>query len=128
MNKIQVNGYFKNNQFDEAIEYNTFGTIENNIMNFSSKNDNLIISINDSNIIFTKENENSKLVYNLILNEITSNNIYCLKNNGEKFQLELSVKTTKISRTNNSLIVNFEMDTEDNNKIKYELNIKYRVM
>lgn len=127
MNKIHITGYFKNDQFDSDIIYDTYGTLNDNQINFTNNLENLQILLNDSNIVFEKEDDNSKLVYNFIENKIT-NNIYTVKNLDQTLELILKIKTTKILINDNNIIIDFEMLVDSDNKINYELNIHYEVI
>lgn len=123
MNKIRVKGYFKNSELNNIITYDTFGTINDNIIKFENENDKITIDLNDTTIKFQKDNNDTTLNYNFTLGKTTSDNLYNLKK--EKLHTYLIINTIKLINNKNDILIQFIINNNINNlceiKICYEV-------
>ncbi|MBE6153368.1 MAG: hypothetical protein E7166_04010 [Firmicutes bacterium] len=125
MNKIEIKGYFKNDDTNTIINYDCHGEKNSNNISFKSENDILTIDIKKDEIIFKRENDDIVMIYNLILGKTTTNNSYKLKKENMEFNFEIT--TTRIIIEENKLNIEFELVNIDKN-CKYQLNINYKVV
>ena len=123
MNKIRINGYFKNSELNHPIIYDCGGAQFNNIISFKHENNRIKLKINNNNLIFTIEDEETILTYNFISGQKTNNNSYKLKKENLVAYLEIETKTIEIKE--NSILVKFIII--DSNE-QAELKIDYKVV
>lgn len=125
MNKILIKGYFKNNSINEKINYNEIGYFFNNTIKFKKNDTDLKIKIFENKLIFIKEDLETKLVCEFILNQKTKCEYY-LKQENLKTNIEIQTKTIK--NTNNVIEIEYYLLIDNTNKIKNVLHIEYEVL
>jgi len=125
MHKIQINGYFKNDDMNTIVKYDCYGEKKDNNIIFKSDNDTIIIMVTDTLVTFKRENNDIIMTYELCLNEITINNSYKLKK--ENIEVNFEIKTTQIINKENKLFIEFNLVDMDGN-CKYQLSIDYKVV
>ena len=104
MHKILIKGYFKNYDINEKIKYKNHGFLLSNFITFKNNNDKIKINFKNDKILFTKENNNSKLVHEFILNENTTGK-YKIKS--QNILIDIPIYTTKIENKNKSVKIEY---------------------
>ncbi len=124
MHKILIKGYFKNYDINEKINYNNYGFLLSNFITFKNNNDKIKINFKNDKIVFTKENNNSKLVHEFILNENTTGK-YKIKS--QNILIDIPIYTTKIENKNKSVKIEYNF-LNNESKTKNIIYIEYEVL
>ena len=124
-NKILIKGYFKNNSTNEKIEYNEIGYFFNNTIKFKNNDTDLKIKIYNNKLVFIKEDNETKLICDFILNQETTCEYYLKQ---EKLKTNIPIQTKKIKNTNNVIEIEYYLLIDNINKIKNILHIEYEVL
>ena len=74
MNKIKLNGYFKNCDMNTTIKYDCYGEKNDNKIIFNNNSDIITIQFINDQIEFIRENSEIIMKYKFILNKITTEN------------------------------------------------------
>lgn len=124
MYKILIKGYFKNCDINETIHYNNEGNLLNNIITFKDKDTRLKINIKSNSIIFTKDDINSKLEHEFILNKKTSSKYYLKE---ERININIPICTKKLEKKDKSIKIEYDLinNQETSKNILY---IEYEVL
>ena len=124
MHKILIKGYFKNYDINEKINYKNHGFLLSNFITFKNNNDKIKINFKNDKILFTKENNNSKLVHEFILNENTTGK-YKIKS--QNILIDIPIYTTKIENKNKSVKIEYNF-LNNESKTKNIIYIEYEVL
>ena len=126
MHKIKINGYFKNSNLNNIINYNCYGIKNNNEIEFKNDLDKINICIENHKILFKRENPDIIMNYEFILNKSTKNNVYRLKK--ENLEISFEINTIKLEITENKIFVIFNILEINNNFCNYKLSLNYKVV
>lgn len=125
MNKIKINGYFKNDDMNTVVNYDCYGEKGENNITFQNDNDTITITRYDEVITFKRENEEIIMNYEFSLDKNTINNSYKLKK--ENLEVKFEIKTLQIITNNNKIYIEFNLIEMDGN-CNYQINIDYKVV
>lgn len=122
MNKISVNGYFKNYEMREKILFETTGYLINENIVFKQDKNFYKLFLKTNKIVFHKENNDSKLIYSFQLKKQTLGS-YVLKETNTK--ITIPIHTSNLIRNHNKIKIDFELEQPNNNKnifyLEYEV-------
>lgn len=121
--KYLVDFKLKNN--DEFIEKNNIEAIytKNKQLSFKYDDEKVQIDTNNNNVIMKKENNDSKIIFNFILNKKTQTKYYIKE---LEFYIDTEVLTNKLIIRDNNIYIEYELwlSGEYTGKFIYEIVIK----
>ena len=121
LKKCIVDFTIKNNE-QEIIEKNIQAKKDNNKIIFNSNNDKFVITISDK-VIIEKENEDSLIIFDFVLNKETESKYYIKKLD---FYIDTKILTNYLFIDNNNVKIEYELwlNEEYSGKFNYEFSIK----
>lgn len=125
MNKIKINGYFKNDDMNTVVKYDCYGEKNDNNIIFQNDDDTISITRYDDVITFKRENEDIIMNYEFSLDKNTINNSYKLKK--ENLEINFEIKTIQLITEDNKIFVEFNLIEMDGN-CNYQIDIDYKVV
>lgn len=121
--KYLVDFRLKNN--DESISKNNIEAIyiKNKELSFKYDNESIKININNDNIIMQKENKDSKIIFNFILNKKADTKYYIKELD---FYIDTEVLTNNLTISDKKIHIEYDLwlSGEYTGKFMYEIDIK----
>lgn len=123
MKKIYIDYKIKNN--DEELKKENLEAIYkvNEYLKIKSVDENINISFNKGNIIMEKDNNESNLLFNFVLDKETESKYFIKKLN---FYIDTKVKTNHLQIDDNRIIIEYDLWLSDeySGNFKYEIRLK----
>lgn len=121
MKKVYIDYKIKNN--DEILKKENLEAVYkvNEYLKIKDKDENINISFNNGNIIMERDNNESNLLFNFVLDKETESK-YFIKN--LNFYIDTKVKTNHLQIDNDRIIIEYDLWLSD----EYSGNFKYEII
>ena len=121
MKKVYIDYKIKNN--DEILKKENLEAVYkvNEYLKIKDKDENINISFNNGNIIMDRDNNESNLLFNFVLDKETESN-YFIKN--LNFYIDTKVKTNHLQIDDDRIIIEYDLWLSD----EYSGNFKYEII
>lgn len=123
MESIKVKTNIENKY--EIVEYTSFGTINNNEIQYNEDGTDVTINIFEKNVTMIREKEDLLITFDFILNEITSGKYYVYN---PKIEMDLEIKTTHLEKNENNIRIVYDLKMNGQEMGIYKFYLEFEVL